>query len=324
MSALGRGIVALVTAVIAPMTARAADVQVIRIFPPACEEAPVAVDDFIDSLRVELAGRQPHCCVVGPGGDAAADAIRVTLSIEPCDPATEPIGVAVELVAAQRTTERQVSLADLPREARPRALALAVAELIRSAGEPENPVVLPTPIPPPIENAAPPVALVGTAAGDVRRFFGQDSTLWGGRLGLSVWSGRWQATIDAGVARNETSTGAGDVSLLLVSAGLQAGPRFPIGPVVIGVGPTGALGWARIKGQPGTTNVVPGQGSGLVATAGVRAMVDGPAAHMFGLVGWLEAGMTARRLDADVFGQPVAGISGPYIMLAAGVKLGPG
>src|SRR6476469_7258428 len=133
MATLQRGIVALVAAVIAPITARAADLPVIRVFPPACAVAPVSPDDFIDALRVELAGRQPHCCVVGPGGDAATDAVKVTLSIEPCDPATQQVAVTVDVAAPPRTIQRQVSLADLPPEARPRALALAVAELIRSA-----------------------------------------------------------------------------------------------------------------------------------------------------------------------------------------------
>src|SRR6476661_5266980 len=130
-AALRRGIIALVAAVLAPVTARAADIPLIRIFPPACETGPVSVDDFVDALRVELAGRQPHCCVVGPGGDAAADAIRVSLSIQPCEEATQQVGVAVEVTASARTITRDVSLADLPPEARPRALALAVAELIR-------------------------------------------------------------------------------------------------------------------------------------------------------------------------------------------------
>ena len=66
----------------------------------------------------------------------AADAVKVTLSIEPCDAATQQVGVAVDVADPPRTIERQVSLADLPPEARPRALALAVAELIREAGEP--------------------------------------------------------------------------------------------------------------------------------------------------------------------------------------------
>src|SRR5262245_13018569 len=119
MPALRRGVLALVAAVIAPITARAGDLAVIRIFPPACEASPVSFDDFVDTLRVELAGRQPHCCVVGPAGDAgaAADAVKVTLSIEPCDPtATPQIDVVVDVAEPPRTLQRPVSLADLPPE----------------------------------------------------------------------------------------------------------------------------------------------------------------------------------------------------------------
>src|SRR5262249_23548929 len=116
MSALRRGVVVLAAVAIAPITTRAADLPLIRIFPPACEAAPVSIDDFVDALRVELAGRQPHCCVVGPGGDAATDAVKVTLSIEPCDATTEEIGVQVDVAVPPRTIQRQVSLADLPPE----------------------------------------------------------------------------------------------------------------------------------------------------------------------------------------------------------------
>src|SRR3954451_407592 len=105
MSALRRGIVALAVLLVAPLAARAADVAVIRVFPPLCETTTLSVDDFVDSLRVELVGRQPHRCGVGRGGDPAADAIRVTLSIEPCEAATEQIGVVVDVTAPPRTIE---------------------------------------------------------------------------------------------------------------------------------------------------------------------------------------------------------------------------
>src|SRR5262245_5184673 len=321
MSALRRVVFAAVA--IAPIAAHAADIPLIRIFPPACETAPVSVDAFVDALRVELAGRQPHCCVVGPGDDAAADAVKVTLSIEPCDASTEEIGVLVDVAQPPRALQRQVSLADLPPEARPRALALAVAELIRSATgslQPEAPP--PPPEPPPA--AAPPrhIGLAGSVAGDVRRHFAHATTLWGARLGLSLAYGRWHATVDAGAAANRTDVDAGNISILLASAALFAGPRFTAGPVIVSFGPTGALGWAWIKGQSDTAARA-GEGSGLVGTAGIRAAVAGPTAHVIRLFGHVEGGLTIRRLDADVFGQPAAGISGPYLMVAAGVAFGP-
>jgi hypothetical protein len=327
MPALRRGIVVLVASVIAPLTARAADIPLIRVFPPACEASPVSIDDFVDALRVELAGRQPHCCVVGPGGDAATDAVKVTLSIEPCEAANLQIGVQVDIAAPPRTIQRPVALADLPVEARPRALALAVAELIRSAGAPgpgDAAAGAPPPEPAPEKPPAPLADVAGTVMGDLRHHFGSGTTLWGARLGLSLSAGRWRAAIDAGAATSSTQVSVGSVSVLLASASLFAGPRFAAGPVIVGAGPTGALGWARIKGQSDMSGVVPSEGSNLVAMVGLRATVEAPAPRLVRAFACAEGGLTVRWLDAAVLGQTAAGISGPYLMIALGVRFGPG
>src|SRR5580765_8284119 len=197
MSARRRGTVAFIAALIVPITARAGDLPAIRILPPACESSPVSFDAFVDALRVELAGRQPACCVVGPSGDAseAGDAVKVTLSIEPCDATVaQQIDVVVEVAAPPRTMQRPVSLADLPPEARPRALALAVAELIREAGEPAQPE--PPAVAPPEPKREPAfgerIDAIGSVVGEMRHHFGHGSTLWGARLGISLVSGHWQ------------------------------------------------------------------------------------------------------------------------------------
>jgi hypothetical protein len=295
------------------------------VFPPQCEAAPLSVDEFVDSLRVELAGRQPHCCVVGPGGDSPADAVRVTLTIEPCDAATEQVGITVDVTEPPRTVDRQVSLADLPPEARPRALALAVAELIRSASGPAQPDAgTPPPDHPPV--APPPprgLSVTGGVAGEVRRHFSRDTTLWGPRLALSLSSARWQVTLDAGAATNRTEVSQGELSILVASATLFLGPRFVTGPVITSFGPAAALGWARIKGQTDMTGIVPASGSNLVSTLGLRAQAEGPASSVIRLFGYAEGGFTLLGLDAFVFGQPATGVSGPYLMLAAGLRFGP-
>lgn len=325
MSARRRGIAALVAAVIAPLTARAADLPVIRVLPPLCEAAPLSIDDFVDSLRVELAGRQPHCCVVGPSGDAIPDAVRVTLAIEPCDPATQHVGVTVDVASPPRTVERQVSLSDLPPEARPRALALAVAELIRSAGEPAQPDTAPAAVPPdrPPDTPPPRFVLTGNVAGAFRRHLSSDTNLWGARLGISVSSSAWQATMDIGAAASRNDVSLGEVSILEGSAGLFAGPRFRLGPVIASAGPTATLGWAQIVGRASLSTVTPGTGWGLVSTAGARAAAEGPASGEVRAFGYVEGGYTVRGLDALAAGQQVAGIAGAYLTLAIGVKFGP-
>jgi hypothetical protein len=320
-TALRRGILTLAAVAIAPIAAHAADLPVIRVFPPECPTAPVSIDDFVDALRVELAGRQPHCCVVGPGGDGAADAVRVTLAIEPCDAATQQVDVLVDVTGTQRTMARQVALADLPPEARPRALALAVAELLRSAAEappPEAP-------PPPVETGPPPrpLILTGHVAAEMRSHFSRDTTLWGPRLGLMLSGGPWQISLDAGAAAGRNQVSLGELSTLVASAALFAGPRFVLGPVIATFGPAGTLGWARIEGKSAVPGVIPGRGSGIIATVGLRAALEGPAAGALRLLAYVEGGATVRRLDADVDGRAVAGINGTYLLLGAGIRFGP-
>ena len=316
-AALRRGIIALAFAVVVPVTARAADIPLIRVFPPECQSAPVSSDDFVDALRVELAGRQPHCCVVGPGGDAANDAVKVTLAIEPCDPATQHVDVTVDVAVPPRTIAQQVSLADLPPEARPRALALAVAELLRSAGESTQ---AETPPPPP--PAGPPLLLTGSIAGEMHGHFSRDTILWGPRLGVTLSTTRWQLTLDAGVAASHNDISLGALSILEATGTLFAGPRFSPGPVITSVGPALTVGWARIKGQSEMTNVAATSGSGVISTLGLRAAVEGPATLLVRLLAYVEAGWTVRWLDTDINGQSSAGIGGTYLLLAAGVRFG--
>jgi hypothetical protein len=318
MTALRRGFAALAFTFVAPFTARAADLPVIRVFPPECAAAPVAADDFVDALRVELAGRQPHCCVVGPSDNPAADAVKVTLAVEPCDPATQDVAVTVDVGDPMRATTRLVSLADLPPEARARALALAVAELLRSAGEP---VIAPPPglTPPPASDLYP----VGTVAGALINHFDRGTALWGGRLGVALPARRWQVALDAGIAVSHNDYAAGSVGITLVGATLSAGPRFALGPVTLDAGPAIGFGRAWIKGQSDDPNVVPGSGSGFVSTLGVRAGIEAPATSSIRGCAIVEGGGTIRRLDANVGGQPGAGIAGPYLMIAVGVRFGP-
>jgi len=327
MPALRRGSALLVAAaipLIAAHAARAADVPVIRVFPPQCEATPLSVDAFVDSLRVELAGRQPHCCVVGPGGDAAADAVKVTLSIEPCDPATDQVAVAVDIADPPRTVERQVSLADLPPEARPRALALAVAELLRSAGMSPDASAAPPPAEPPPPAPPPPrFNLTGGVVATMTRHFAHDTTLWGLRLGVSLASDHWQATVEGGAASSSTQVDLGDLSIFQAAGSLFFGPRLVLGPVIASAGPAGTLGGARVEGQPTTTDAMAASAWGLIATAGVRAAAEAPAGGAIRVAGYVEGGYTIRHHDATVNKQPAAGISGGYLLVALGLRFGP-
>jgi hypothetical protein len=156
------------------------------------------------------------------------------------------------------------------------------------------------------------------------RAHARDTTLWGPRLGVTLSGERWQVGLDAGAAAGRHAVGDGEVSVLLASATLFAGPRFRLGPVIAGVGPAGTLGWARIEGQSTVPDVIPGRGSGIVGTAGLRAAAEGPAAsQVLRLLAYVEGGWTIRWLDAVVDGQAAGGITGAYLVVGAGVRFGP-
>src|SRR3954471_10069042 len=89
----------------------------VRFAPPECPIAPLSLPDFVESLRVELAGQA-----------AAADTTLVSLAVEPCDTATTHVQVTVTDVATGRGSARDIDLGDGALEARPRALAPRRAE----------------------------------------------------------------------------------------------------------------------------------------------------------------------------------------------------
>jgi hypothetical protein len=324
MTALRRGTFALAAAVILPLTARAADLPLIRVFPPTCASAPVSIEDFVDSLRVELAGRQPHCCVLGPSDNPAADAVKVTLAVEPCDPATQDVVVTVDVGTPTRTIVRPVTLGDLPPEARARALALAVAELIRSAGEPAvvNDTTGPPPGPPAEGPVAPSKFVSETAVAELRLHPRHDTWLWGFRLGGALSSARWQIGVDAGGALGRSEFSQGNVKMTQLSGGLFAGPRWHAGWAVIDAGATASFGRVWITGERGSPDVGPQSGAGFVALAGVRAAVEDPGWSMLRARATIEAGMTLLGLEATVDGRPAAGVSGPYVVFGLGIRFG--
>jgi hypothetical protein len=155
------------------------------------------------------------------------------------------------------------------------------------------------------------------------RHFAHDTTRWGLRLGVSLASDRWQATLEGGAASSRTEVDLGDLSIFQATASLFAGPRFVLGPVIASAGPTGTLGGARVEGQPTTTNAVATSAWALIGTAGVRAAAEGPTWGVVRVAGYVEGGYTIRRHDADVNGISAAGISGGYLLVALGLRFGP-
>jgi hypothetical protein len=167
-------------------------------------------------VRVELAA--DGIGDVGPiTGETEAPALA-RIAVEPtgCEDAPGVYRIAIDDVATRKRVERDVSMADLEDDARPRALALAIAELLRASwaelAYAEPPAAIPRrvleavrlrvpvpedarelTIPPAVSAADPPVAgpagaprYLVDAGALVRSFPGARSALLGGRLAASI------------------------------------------------------------------------------------------------------------------------------------------
>jgi hypothetical protein len=289
--------------------ARPGDITVVgglRVVEPACAVEPLSVPAFLDSLRVELAGRAP-------------DATVVTLAVEPCAPTTARVRVRITNDAGGAGAERDVGLEDVALEARPRALALAVAELVRGPqGAP----------PPPTWHAAvpataapPPIKMGGAADGVLELFPGRGTTLWGARLSLSLDRRRGGLALFGEAASGSHGYELGEVDLRSIGGGLVAGPRFSWRRLTLAPSVVGALAWAHIEGRAGAPDVAAGSGSGVTAALRARVAASSVVARVVSVRAFVEAGWTLRGLDATVAGARAVGLSGATLVVGVGVGL---
>jgi hypothetical protein len=315
----GVGLLLLTPLVCAPAAARAADattvVAGVRIESPSCPIAPLSLSEFVDALRVELAGRA-----------LTAAASVVTLAIAPCDPTTQRIEVRVTTEGG-RIIAREVGLEDVVPAARPRTLALAVAELVRANATPP-------PATPPRTVAAEParasptstLAAAGPAAATeavASVFPSRKTTLWGARAGFAWNAEGWQAGVFAEVAAGARGYAEGDVSVRSIGGGVVAGVRRSSGRWTFVPGIVGTVGWTRVDGRATVPAILAGGGTSLTAALRARIAVSARTARHVGIGGFVEGGVVLRSFDATVDGARATGVGGASVVAGLGVDVGP-
>ena len=240
------------------------------------------------------------------------------------------VRVSVFEPASSRAVEREVSLADVAQTARPRALALAVAELIHSLGqgarsETAAVAAAPTPKTGPPEVArpsrAPSAALSIHVEAEARMFPAHDTMMWGGRVRFVTHWRVLHADLDFGGDFGSKQVGLGNLLLRSADAGLSLGPRFATRVAIIDLGLRGGLGWAWIRGETALTGVHAGAGSDLILIAGFRLSVEAPAKLRTRPSLTLEGGGVIRGLNGEVNGQAVTGITGYYLLAGLGLAV---
>jgi hypothetical protein len=300
------------------------------VWPPLCKVDKFPLAAFLDCLRVELAGRGLDCCTLadpdGPTPPIAA--VQVHIQIDPCTADADRLQVDAREAASARMSERQVSLSDVPDTARPRALALAVAELIRSLGQgpPDKaPEAIPIPAqglvasPPPIGTR--PTQLSIHVESEVRSLPTRDTTLWGGRARLTAHRRLFHSDLDLGGNYARAHAQLGDVLFHAASVGLGFGPRFANGTAVLDLGLHAELGWAWIHGETAFADVRAGAGSGPICSVGLRASLEVPAQMKVRPNLTLEGGAVVRGVKGEVGGESVAGMTGYYLLAALGIAV---
>jgi hypothetical protein len=283
---------------------------------------------FLDSLRVELAGRGLGCCELAPAGQAPSPRATVHIQVElvPCAADADRGQARVAEPVRTAAVERQIDLADIAETARPRALALAVAEMVRSLGQAEPTVKPEAPLPVAVRAAPSPLQpraeLSLHLAAEARGYPTRDTLSWGGRAGVAA---AWRflhvgLDVGGGFAGARIDDGS-EVRLRMVSAGLGLGPRFATRAAVVELELRGELGRMWVRGQSDVASVRTGAGADLTATAGLRAAVEAPARLGIRPRVALEGGAVLQGVKAEAYGTTVAGVTGYYLLGAFGVAI---
>jgi hypothetical protein len=308
-------------------------VRSVVVSPPLCKVDAFPLASFLDCLRVELAGSGLDCCklAVPEGATPTIAPLHVQIEIDPCTADADRLQVSAREAAGTRLAERHVSLADVSETARPRALALAVAELIRSLGQ-----VLPDKAPEAITFSAPnsvvpsasppsagtrPTHLSMHVEAEVRGLPTRDTTLWGGRVRLTAHRRIFHADLDLGGSYARAQAQLGAVLFHTASMGFGFGPRFAARTAVLDLGLRAELGWAWIHGETALADVRTGVGSELISNVGFRASLEVPAQMKVRPNLTLEAGAVVRGVKGEVSGEPVAGMTGYYLLAALGIAV---
>ncbi|OJH40881.1 hypothetical protein [Cystobacter ferrugineus] len=319
----------------------------VRLLPPECPTPPVDARLLLEVLRTELgddgvrrvdSGREEPDEAQGPRAY-----LRLTMA---CAPDAHAARLRVEDPSSLKAIERQMEFDDLPSSARPRAIALGLAELLRAAwsllaipepsrvvvpqeafhlldAAPPLPVARPTPDASPSDAPArrePPERSFSLhVGGKAIRFFELGSQVWGGQA-MGEY-GRW--SLGAQLLTGSESTSHGDVSLRVLAGTLGfsvlalSSERFELRS-----GPSVAVGHGRVGGTPRGVGIKGGAGAApyLGAMLSVRARwwfstawactVEAEAGHASGLI-------------ATVDGRETAALAGWLGGLSIGVSLAP-
>jgi hypothetical protein len=319
----------------------------VLIVPPSCPKAtPFSVDAFVGILTAELRADGIAHVLVGPTPPGETKELAaIELHAEPCDETASEVIVTIEDHATSKKVERRVHLGDIAQEARPRALALAVAELLRAtwleltmvdAPPPQVPVpaevrvavekrmaaMLPSFSPDAVPSSVPPGARTISVDVAWRIFPSANASMYGGHAAVAVplFTPSVLLRVDVGALFGSANDALGSVDLGMATGGaalLFASPREA--PVAVAVGPRLELGAAWASGNPFDQATSSAAGSGFVSTASVLGTFHFRLTGSWRLAVELEAGASLVPFDARADSRRVTGTDGAMFGVAVGL-----
>ncbi len=335
----------------APSKAPTTPVAVHLSLPNCPGTAPLDADALLGILTAELRGDGVDRVLVGVG-TAGQDESRALASIEltsaSCDSSVSEIDVAIEDAATNKRVSRRIALGDVTWLARARALALAVAELLRASWleltVPDAPAP-DAPVAPAVREAvvrrlaaAIPAGSAASAVGEESRrlppstgaslvgvwraYPSTDTPIYGGRASVAVpfLTDSLLLRFDGGVAFGAARDVLGDVTTGLAGAGgavLFTSPRDAT--LAIAVGPRLEAGLAWASGSSVAATASSSSGSGFVASASLLGIVSLRIAATWRLVFELEGGGVISPFEARAEARRVSGVEGAMLGLALGL-----
>jgi hypothetical protein len=306
----------------------------------ACLLVPVAPVWSQPAAPSAAEGEPLRVAVACPGLDA--EELRVVLAVEirrvvlpgqgaaPVRVTCEADEASLVLAPPARPGERHIDLSGAPPVARPRLLALALAELlgyVRPKPPPSPEVPAPPPPPPPgsplaVASPSPPARPAGAllAAVGAARLGGDALTGGGGVKGIWPVGGPRILSLELTYLAGRPRLAAGDVDLSEIGGAFALGVQRPRGGFAFGLSAGARADWVRLAGRPERSDL---------AGANLSALIFGPLLSANALSPRWGALRVALAVEAGYLARGVAGSAPDGSALAvrgawAGATLGVG
>ena len=320
---------------------------------PDCAAGTMRWEPVLAQLDIELRGMGVHLdCEGGREADA-----RIALS--GCDATAQELEVLLERPATGRAQSVRVPLSGADGPARTRVLALAIAELLRTAWSSLDPL-------PPAAAAAPAPDL-DEALGPLRAAARRDAQridhlradldaararvaelerapaapgvlldaalavslypsgrvgLAGGRVGVDLPLEPVRLLLDVDADFTEVASGLGGVQAGTVQAGASVLASARVDALLFEFGVTVRAGWAYARGEPDVPSAVEGRSvDGAIGSAAGRLLLRAPLSDGLRASADIEAGYALGGVTARYDGAPILALAGPLVSIALGLAL---